>query len=105
MLSPIYGVGIPGLGDMTDFKTLKNRGNANQIANEYIVAPPSFTPRARPQEVAPEFQCSADDLEKYFSAMLAKQPRVNYVNEDTQTRRKEYIQRSLLFRYTVFMCG
>jgi hypothetical protein len=46
MLAPIYGIGLGPFGSMTDFSTLTNRPGGD-MANEYIVAPEGYTPRAK----------------------------------------------------------
>lgn len=94
MLAPIYGIGLPFFGSMTDFNTVRNRISNNEI----IVAPNKFTPNARAFE-APVFSCDADTLQNKFDQVILKQPRITYVGEDVSTRRKEYIQRSLIFRF------
>eukprot|EP01041_Mallomonas_annulata_P012376 gene12376-26032_t len=99
MLAPIYGIGLPGFfGSMTDFTTVRNRGSPGTIANEFIIAPEKFTPKARAYE-APIYLCDADTLQKKFDEVILKQPRISYINEDKSTRRKEYVQRSLIFRF------
>lgn len=94
MLAPIYGIGLPFFGSMTDFNTVRNRISNNEV----IVAPSKFTPNARAFE-APEFNCDANTLQEKFDEVILKQPRITYVSEDVSTRRKEYIQRSLIFRF------
>jgi uncharacterized protein (DUF1499 family) len=97
MLAPIYGIGLPFLGSMTDFSTLQNRGSPGVIANEYIVAPSSFTP-AR-SNYPPYFDVSADDLEKAFDVVALRQPRISAIANDESTHRREYVQRALIFRW------
>mmetsp|Transcript_4119 Transcript_4119/g.4208 ORF Transcript_4119/g.4208 Transcript_4119/m.4208 type:complete len:220 (+) Transcript_4119:78-737(+) len=94
MLAPIYGIGLPFFGSMTDFSTVKNRVSQN----ECIVAPPKYTPKARALE-PPTFKLDADTLEKKFDEVILRQPRITYVTRDKETGRKEYIQRSLIFRF------
>ena len=97
MLAPIYGIGLPFFGSMTDFTTLQNRGSPGVIANEYIVAPSSFTP-AR-SNYPPYFDVSADDLEKAFDLVALRQPRITAIANDESTHRREYVQRALIFRW------
>ncbi len=98
MLAPVYGIGIPGLGSMTDFTTLKNRGAPGTIANEYIVAPRDFTP-ARIDQVAPVYDVPAEVLKNEINKVVLSQPRVQFIAEDPPTRRIEYVQRTLIFRF------
>ena len=99
MLAPIYGIGLFGpLGSMTDFSTLKNRGLPGMIANEYIVAPKGFS-SARVNEIASEYSISADELSQAVDKVISRQPRITYITEDSLTKRKEYVQRSLIFRF------
>jgi uncharacterized protein (DUF1499 family) len=99
MLAPIYGIGFPGLGSMTDFSTLKNRCQSYQICNEYIVAPDGFTPARRDATPAPVFDLPADDLSKVVDKVVMRQPRVRFIAKDEPTRRQEYVQRTLIFRF------
>lgn len=97
MLAPVYGIGLPFFGSMTDFSTLQNRAAPGVIANEYIVAPIDFTP-AR-SERAPVFDVSAADLEKALDLIVLKSPRISEIATDESTHRREYVQRALLFRW------
>lgn len=97
MLAPIYGIGLPFFGSMTDFSTLQNRAAPGVIANEYIVAPSDFTP-AR-SERAPVFDVSAADLEKAFNLIVLKSPRISEIAVDESSHRREYVQRALIFRW------
>jgi len=98
MLSPIYGIGYPFLGSMTDFTKLRNRNPPGVISNEYIVAPDGFTP-ARIDSSSPEFPVSATKLQRYISNTVKKQPRITYIASDEPTNRFEFVQRSLIFRF------
>jgi uncharacterized protein (DUF1499 family) len=97
MLAPIYGIGLPFFGSMTDFETLQNRGSPGVIANEYIVAPSSFTPART--NYPPYFDVSAADLEKAFDTVALRQPRITAIATDESTHRREYVQRALIFRW------
>lgn len=97
MLAPVYGIGLPFFGSMTDFSTLQNRGPPGVIANEYIVAPRDFTPARA--STAPVFDISAADLEKAFDTVVLRQPRISQIATDESTNRREYVQRALLFRW------
>ena len=102
MLAPIYGVGLaPFLGEMTDFQTLTNECGSREpnysLCHERIVAPPNFTP-ARAQ-LAKVYDVSVDDLEKIADTVIKRQPRVTEVGVDALTHRREYVQRSLIFRF------
>jgi uncharacterized protein (DUF1499 family) len=96
-LAPIYGIGLPGLGQMTDFSTLQNRCGPTVICNEYIVAPEGYTPARSVR--APVFGISADDLEKAIDKVVMRQPRITPIAKDPSTRRIEYVQRTLIFRF------
>lgn len=96
---PIYGIGLPFFGQMTDFKLLQNRNPPTVISNEYIVAPEDFTPRARIDQVAPVFRVPVDKLEEEVKVVMNKLPRITYIAEDKATTRVEYVQRTLLFRF------
>ena len=99
MLAPIYGIGLFGpLGSMTDFSTLKNRGLPGMVANEYIVAPKGFT-NARINEIASEYSIPVDQLTEAVDKVVKRQPRITFVADDPTTRRREYVQRSLIFRF------
>jgi len=106
MLAPIYGTSTKlgnnqsGLGGMTDFSTVVNRGGASSsiVANEYIVAPRGVAPRARVVQ-APEYTVPVATLEQALDKAIAKQPRITFIAEDKDTMRKEWVQRSLIFRF------
>lgn len=99
MLAPIYGISLfAPLGSMTDFSSLKNRGFPGMIANEYIVAPKGFS-SARVNEIASEYSISADQLSQAVEKVINRQPRITFIAEDFPTKRKEYVQRSLIFRF------
>jgi hypothetical protein len=95
-LAPIYGVGVGPFGSITDFNTVTNR--IGRPPNEYILAPEGYTPKAQAHE-APIYDISADKLEGLLSKVVQRQSRVTYVASDESTRRKEFIQRSLIFRF------
>ncbi len=69
------------------------------IANEYIVAPKGFTPRARPNEISQVYPVPADRLKAAIEKVIYRQPRITFVAEDSATNREEFIQRSLIFRF------
>lgn len=97
---PIYGIGLPFFGSMTDFDKLQNRNMPGQVTNEYIVAPSeNFTPRARIDDLAPQYKVSADALQATVSKVMSKQPRITFIAEDPTTRRLEYVQRTPLFQF------
>lgn len=100
-LSPLYGIGLPGLGSKTDFETLTNRCGSRdpnfKLCNEYIVAPPKFTPaRSNP---APVFDVSAAELEQLADRVVKRQPRISVLGNDATTRTREYVQRTLIFQF------
>jgi uncharacterized protein (DUF1499 family) len=97
MLAPIYGIGLPFLGSMTDFTVLQNRGSPGVIANEFIVAPSSFTPART--SYPPYFDVSAEVLESAFDKVALRQPRITAIAADKSTLRREYVQRALIFRW------
>eukprot|EP00600_Ochromonadales_sp_CCMP1393_P008460 CAMPEP_0174954024 /NCGR_PEP_ID=MMETSP0004_2-20121128/194_1 /TAXON_ID=420556 /ORGANISM="Ochromonas sp., Strain CCMP1393" /LENGTH=180 /DNA_ID=CAMNT_0016201791 /DNA_START=257 /DNA_END=799 /DNA_ORIENTATION=+ len=99
MLAPIYGVGIGPFGSMTDFSNLKNRGvTPTAVANEYIVAPKSFTP-ARANELSSKYPVSSLKLGEIIDKVVLEQPRTVRIGIDPVTSRQEYVQRSLIFRF------
>lgn len=98
MLAPIYGIGIGPFGSMTDFSTLKNRAPPSVIANEYIVAPADYTP-ARMNEYPKEYSVAADVLSEKIEQVVLRQPRITRIAVDPNTKRQEYVQRSLIFRF------
>ena len=69
-----------------------------QLCNEYIVAPPKFTP-ARVSDTAPIYDVSADKLEQIADRIIKRQPRMQILPTDETLRRHEYVQRTLLFRF------
>ena len=100
-LSPIYGIGLPGLGSKTDFQTLTNRCGSRdpnfKLCNEYIAAPPKFTPaRVNP---APVFDVSSSELEQLADRVVKRQPRITVVGADAASRTREYVQRTLIFQF------
>jgi uncharacterized protein (DUF1499 family) len=97
-LSPIYGVGFGPFGSMTDFSQLTNRGSPSSIANEYIVAPKGFT-SARADAISPVYSIPAGELSGIVDEIVLSQPRITSIAEDPATQRKEWVQRSLLFRF------
>ena len=96
MLAPIYGIGLPGLGSMTDFKTVTNRFPYE--GNEYMVAPTGYVPNAKPHE-AKVYDISAIDLDAALTKVIKRSPRITFVKKDEITGSSEYIQRSLIFRF------
>lgn len=97
MLAPIYGVGFGPFGSMTDFDTVMNRPGGD-MANEYIVAPEGYTPKARAHE-AKVYDISAQRLEDALTKVIRHQPRISFVEKDEKSGRNEYIQRTLIFRF------
>jgi uncharacterized protein (DUF1499 family) len=95
MLAPIYGIGLPFFGSITDFSTLTNRVSKN----EYIVAPEGFTPKARIDEEASIYSVPPAVLKNEINKVILKQPRTQFIAEDPATNRVEYVQRSLIFRF------
>ena len=100
MLAPIYGIGLPGfLGSMTDFQTVQNRGTATTIPNEYFIAPDNYMRRARAQLESEVYPVSADVLQDSLDKVITSLDRISYIDSDSSTRRKEYVQRALIFRW------
>lgn len=96
MLAPIYGIGLPFLGSMTDFETVKNRVSRN----DYLVAPDnSYTPLATINEEAPLYEIPANKLRVEINKVVMRQPRISFIAEDKPTNRLEYVQRTLIFRF------
>ena len=89
-------------GSVTDFKTLENRCGRSlqrvQLCNEYIVAPPKFTP-ARVSNSAPIYDVSVDTLEQIADRVIKRQPRMQILPTDETLKRHEYVQRTLIFRF------
>lgn len=95
MLAPIYGIGLPlWFGSITDFSTLKNRFTFN----EYIVTPKGYT-NARINEVSSIYPVSSNKLHDIIDLIVLKQERINKITDDISTKRIEYVQRSLIFRF------
>ncbi|KAJ1440530.1 hypothetical protein B484DRAFT_415507, partial [Ochromonadaceae sp. CCMP2298] len=94
MLAPIYGVGIPLLGQMTDFSTVENRPSPN----ECFVAPAGFL-RARAQIEAPTYAVTPDELLIKLDYAVRGLDRVDFIAEDKDTRRREYVVRSKIFQW------
>lgn len=100
MLAPIYGIGLPGpFGSMTNFETIQNRGTSTSIPNEYFVAPDNYMKRARAQLESEVYPVSADILQDSLDKVITSLDRISYIDSDSGTRRKEYVQRALIFRW------
>ncbi|KAJ1413310.1 hypothetical protein B484DRAFT_455096 [Ochromonadaceae sp. CCMP2298] len=97
-LSDIYGRGFGPFGSMTDFDLLNNRGSPTTTANEYIVAPKGFTP-ARADAISSVYSVPVGELSDIVDEIVLRQPRITRIAEDPATSRKEWVQRSLLFRF------
>ncbi len=77
-----------------DFATLEFSGKPNQ----YLMCPAdlcSATPHAEP----PVFELAAAELAEAWSAMVAREPRVARLAEDTQALQFDYVQRSALWGF------
>merc|ERR1719231_1615754 len=97
-LAPIYGVGLGPFGSMTDFNTLTNRP-AGELANEYILTPRGYSPNLRVNHESQFYDINYIDLEKALTKVIERQPRMTYITKDLDTGRKEYVQRTPIFRF------
>jgi uncharacterized protein (DUF1499 family) len=95
MLAPIYGVGFPFLGQMTDFNTVENRPSPN----ECFVAPAGFLPRAAAQIEAPTYAVTPDELLIKLDYAIRSLDRVDFIAADKDTLRREYVVRSKVFQW------
>ena len=93
-----YGVGLGPFGAATDFLTVENRFPFGS-ANEYLVAPKGFTPKARPYELSDTYPVSAATLRKTIDKVVMRQPRISVIAHDDSANKDEYVQRSLIFRF------
>lgn len=94
MLAPIYGHGLPFLGKITDFSTLKNRSSPN----EYLIAPADFT-SATVYEEPPIFHTTSQELNRIVKDTILQQPRVTFLYEDTSSDRLLFVQRTKIFQF------
>ena len=97
-LAPIYGVGLGPFGSMTDFSTLTNRV-AGENANEYILTPKDYSPNLRVNHEPQFYDINYIGLEDVLTKVIERQPRITYIATDTETGRKEYVQRTPIFRF------
>jgi uncharacterized protein (DUF1499 family) len=102
MYAPVYGTNfVPGtfLGSITDFATVRNRVPEGVIANEYILCPPDFCPKAR--AISPSnYNVPAADLLKSLDEVIRRQDRITVLDTSKEIPlKKEYVQRTLIFRF------
>lgn len=67
--------------------------------NQYLVAPPEFTPRARPHRESPIFSCDAKTLIQRIRSHALAQPRTGLIEESGDGLALELVQRSAVFRF------
>ena len=77
-----------------DFATLEFSGKPNQ----YLLCPADLCAATLHAEL-PVFAVPAIRLAEAWSAMVAREPRVAMLAEDTQTLQSDYVQRSALWRF------
>lgn len=105
---PIYGVGAfgskgsDGLGAMTDFSTITNRGQGRLISNEFLVAPAGVAPKARVVK-APQYGIDKKELAKIIDKVIMSGSvtggRITPIAIDDSTGRMEYVQRTPIFNF------
>ncbi|MCW5751971.1 MAG: DUF1499 domain-containing protein [Alphaproteobacteria bacterium] len=67
--------------------------------NQYLVAPPGFTPNAKPHRDSPLFPCDAVTLAARIKAHALRQPRTSLRQESPDGLALELVQRSAVFRF------
>ena len=84
------------VGDVApvDFATLSLSSKPNQ----YLLCPASLC-KAKPNASSPVFELPADRLRAKWDAMVAKQPRVQRLNQSADGMQIDYVQRSARFRF------
>ena len=97
-LAPIYGIGFGPFGSMTDFDTLTNRPGG-ELANEYITTPRGYSSNLRINHESKFYDINYVELEKALTKVIERQPRMTYIATDSETGRKEYVQRTPIFRF------
>ena len=83
---------------MTDFYALTNRP-AGEQANEYILTPRGYSPNLRVNHESQFYDINYIDLDKALTKVVERQPRITYVASDPDSGRKEYVQRTPIFRF------
>ena len=78
---------------MLDFATLKRA----ERPNNYLVAPEGLCREATPDDIAPVFNTSLEDVKAAFLRTLATEPRIEITDESPQAL--ECVQRSRVFRF------
>lgn len=68
-------------------------------ANEYLVAPEGFTPRAKPQRIAPVHARPAAEIASRLKGVILAEPRIDWREEAAGGLRLEVVQRSRVFRF------
>jgi uncharacterized protein (DUF1499 family) len=72
-----------------DFKTLALPASPNK----YLVAPEGFT-AAKPDEIAPTFNMTADALKAKFAAALANEPKIEKLHDSADGLQVDFVQRT-----------
>ncbi len=84
-----------GMNDFLDFKTLRRP----KSPNTYLVAPAGFADHAGPDEAAPIFECSAEQLFSQVEALIAARKDWRLKASDPQTGRISFIAVSKLLKF------
>ena len=83
------------MADFCDFSALQLR----RCPNRFLVLPAGFASPAARHETAPEFAAAPAALFDRLKAVLAGEPRIQWLAEDRAAGRIELIQRSRIFRF------
>lgn len=83
------------MADFCDFTQLRMRWRPNW----HLILPPGFDSPVKPHETSPAFAEAPDALFRRLKAVIAEEPRVEWLAEDCAGFRLELVQRSRIFRF------
>ena len=83
------------MADYCDFAALRLRWRPNR----FLMLPAGFDSRAKPHQKSPDFADEPAALFDRLKAILAGEPRLEWLAQDRAGARAELIQRSRLFRF------
>ena len=83
------------MADYCDFAALRLQWRPNR----FLMLPAGFDSRAKPHRISPDFADEPAALFDRLKAILAGEPRLEWLAQDRAGARAELIQRSRLFRF------